>query len=57
MDDVIEGLLNFFSTNDVNINQVKAFMESYQADSSDWKQYAVFDKYKLVFFSVFLLFF
>jgi len=46
MDDVIEGLLNFFSTNDVNINQVKAFMESYQADSSDWKQYAVFDKYK-----------
>jgi len=46
MSDVVDGLMHFFSTNDVNTNQVKAFMESYKGDKNQWQDYAIFDQYK-----------
>jgi len=46
MSDVIEGLLDYFSTDDVNINQVQAFLESYQPDKEEWQEYAIFDQFK-----------
>nr|ACO15183.1 Cysteine dioxygenase type 1 [Caligus clemensi] len=45
-DELIEGLLQKFESDSVNIEEVQEFMASYKSCSTDWKKFAKFDKYK-----------
>jgi len=46
MKEVVHGLLDLFNTNDVNINEVTSFLESYPAKWEDFSEYAIFDEFK-----------
>ena len=38
-----------FSSDRVNIDEVKTLMNSYASNRSDWKKYEHFDRHRLVF--------
>eukprot|EP00093_Oithona_nana_P008935 08935.XXX_336038_337356_1 [CDS] Oithona nana genome sequencing. len=45
-DELIEGLLEKFDCDVVNIEEVEALLASYKSKPEDWKTYAKFDKYR-----------
>lgn len=45
-DELIQGLLEKFDCDVVNIEEVEALLASYKSRPEDWKKYAKFDKYR-----------
>ena len=45
-DELIQGLLEKFDCDVVNIEEVEALLASYKSKPEDWKTYAKFDKYR-----------
>jgi len=43
---LIDGLLQLFHGDSVNIEEVEDLLKSYKSDPKDWSKYAKFDKYK-----------
>jgi len=46
MEELIERLLKIFDSDSVNVDYVKALMNSYKSNKVDWARYAVFDLHR-----------
>ncbi len=46
--ELLDGIRDAFSTDRVDIDQVKKLMDSYQSQRTDWEQYALFDPHTYV---------
>jgi len=49
MDDLVRQLRVVFQSDSVNVDYVRALLAAYKSNPKDWKQYAVFDPYRLKF--------
>uniref|UniRef100_A0A0L8FP57 Cysteine dioxygenase n=1 Tax=Octopus bimaculoides TaxID=37653 RepID=A0A0L8FP57_OCTBM len=46
LDDLCKELREVFENDRVNIEEVKALMESYKSNSKEWKKFAKFDQHR-----------
>ena len=47
-EELLSGIRDIFSTDNVDIDEVKQLMSSYRARPEDWQQYAKEDPHRLV---------
>lgn len=53
--ELICGLTELFSTGDINIDLVTAFLASYDVRTEDWNDFVTFNKNGFVFLSIFCI--
>ena len=49
LEDLIDRLKEVFSEDRVNVDYVKALMESYKSNPKEWKKFAKFDPHRFVY--------
>lgn len=49
MEKLIQELYKIFESSHINIVSIQEALENYKSNSADWKKYAHFDPYKLIF--------